>query len=182
MMKYFFKLILLFLILQIVKTNANSATVIIPANGVWWARSNTAASAHQCNLTLADSSSTLNNNCGSPDNNITINDPYPGTSTPQFKMYVWEYKSKTAPTSIGNSMPAIVNSCPSLPCNSGFLSSDGQYYFILAIKNFNTQPTEVNFNVLWDIECDASNTNSNSEPSSSNPKSSKSDGITQIIN
>ncbi|CAG8520466.1 299_t:CDS:2 [Gigaspora margarita] len=106
----------------------------------------------KCNLTLADTSSTLNNNCGSPDNNITINDPYPGTSTPQFKMYVWEYKSKTAPASIGNSMPAIVNSCPSLPCNSGFLSSDGQYYFILAIKNFNTQPTEVNFNVLWDIE------------------------------
>ncbi|RIB23031.1 hypothetical protein C2G38_916295 [Gigaspora rosea] len=150
MMKYSFRLLLLFLILQIVKTNANSATVIIPANSVWWVWSNTAASAHQCNLTLADTSSTLNNNCGSSDNNIAINDPYPGTSTPQFKI--------------------------------GFLSSSGQYYFIMAIQNFNTQPTEVNFNVLWDIECNASNNTSTSEPAPTNTKSSKSDGISKFGN
>ncbi|CAG8617284.1 13985_t:CDS:2, partial [Dentiscutata heterogama] len=153
------------------KTNANSATVQIPANGVWWAWSNTASSAHR-------NSASLNSNCGSP-LSISINDPYPSSNASQFKMYVWEYKSKTAPESIGTDFPSLENSCPSLPCNSGYEISSNQYYFVMAIKNLNSQSVNVTFNVLWDIQCDStpSNSTSNSENTNNNPgQSKKSDG------
>ncbi|CAG8702174.1 6528_t:CDS:2 [Dentiscutata erythropus] len=138
----------------------------------------------KCNLTLADSSASLNSNCGSP-LSISINDPYPSTNNSQYKMYVWEFTSKTAPASIGNQFPSLENSCPSLPCNSGYESSSNQYYFVMAIKNLNSQAANVTFNVLWDIQCDStpSNTTSNSETTNNNSsKPKKSDGSSKFGN
>ncbi|CAG8687296.1 20083_t:CDS:2 [Cetraspora pellucida] len=130
----------------------------------------------KCNLTLADNSASLDDKCGSTQD-ISINDPYPGSNITQFKIYVWAYKTKTYPTSIGNNFPALVSFCTNLPCNSANDSSSNQFYYVMAIKNFNSASTKVNFAVPWDIECN--NTGPNPPPTSPNtsdtpPKSNSS--------
>ncbi|CAG8844082.1 14608_t:CDS:2, partial [Racocetra persica] len=105
----------------------------------------------KCNLTLADNSASISG-CGSAQD-IQINDPYPGSNATQFKMYVWAFKTKTSPASIGNNFPSLVSFCTSLPCNSVPEISSNQFYYVMAIKSFNSAPTKVNFAVTWDIEC-----------------------------
>ncbi|CAG8618594.1 356_t:CDS:1 [Cetraspora pellucida] len=135
----------------------------------------------ECKLTLADNSASLDDRCGST-LDISINDPYPGSNVTQFKIYVWAYKTKTSPTSIGSNFPALVSFCTNLPCNSANDSSSNQFYYVMAIKNFNSASTKVNFAVPWDIECN--NTSPNppppNPPENPKPSSSSSEKIRNI--
>ncbi|RHZ77952.1 hypothetical protein Glove_168g249 [Diversispora epigaea] len=179
--KYFFILIT-FLTLQIVTVivSANSATVLIPAGKTWWAWSDELSNIHAINLTSANDLNSLNDTCGSA-LNIPLSDS--GSFSLAFKIYMWKFVNKTTPLLNPESFvlgSTTMNSTCNLPCESSAISYTSytgiDYYYVVAIKNFNTGSRKINFEVSWHIDCDPSNSNNSNSSNipSSTPTSSSS--------
>ncbi|CAG8586568.1 20_t:CDS:2 [Diversispora eburnea] len=162
--------------------SANSATVLIPVNKIWWAWSDELSDSHNCSLTFAIDLDPLNDTCGSA-LNISLSD----SASTGFRIYAWRFEEKTTPLlnpenfEIDSSFMRTY--CSNLPCQTGSISSSSDYYYVLAIKNFNTGSQRINFTVPWHIDCDPNNANNStssnipsstlsSSSSSSTPRSS----------
>ncbi|CAG8841442.1 4868_t:CDS:2, partial [Gigaspora margarita] len=180
-------------VLFVVNINANSATVAIPANSTWWSWSTVSDTIILFNLETVDDLVPVDDGCGIA-LNIPVNESSPklgldtSNSTIIFKVDIWSFTENKItpllnPNTFSTTSAIMIETCPNLPCpNYPVMLFVESSYFVLAIKNYNTETKKVKFTVPWIIDCTVPTSSPTLSPISP-PTESKSlpGGVTFIL-